>query len=802
MRLGQRGIVTGMRLSLGAVGGWFSLAAGLALSFAQPGCKPAPTGAGIEASSAALDLEAETLLYGDAAFKARLLEAVAQKGASYAPRTRHKSADGSPKYNNRLVFETSPYLLQHAHNPVNWFPWGDEAFAVAQKLGRPVFLSVGYSTCHWCHVMEEESFEDETIAKYINDHYVPIKVDREERPDVDAVYLRAVQLMTGQSGGWPMTVWLTPQRKPFYGGTYFPPRDGARGRARGLLTLLTEQQAAFQKDPNAVANDAERIAIRVQSDLKAPGVAGLPTSATVKQAAELATRRYDKEHGGSRGRPKFPSTFPTRFLLRYGLRAGDAASTDMALHTLRKMQAGGMYDHVGGGFHRYTVDERWLVPHFEKMLYDNALLTLAYLDGYQVSGDAVLLRVARETLDYVDREMTAPTGAYFSATDADSLTPTGKREEGYYFTWTPAEIDAALDPDAAKVVRTLYAITDTGNFEGRSILYTPKPRAEVAEGLGLTAAELDATLDRARPLLRTARDKRDKPLLDDKIQVSWSGLMISAMARGASVLDEPRYRRNAEKAARFLLEKLVVGGRLHHAYRAGKTTGLAFAEDYAFFAAGLIDLFEASQDPTWLGAAISMMDLLEEHHRAEHTGGFYRTADDHEKLLAREVETRDGAIPSAGSVAAMNELRLWTLTTLPAWRTRAETTLKGYASVLETQPWAMDEMMLAVDYFTDSPKEIVLALPEGMASDAQAADPMLRAMWRSFVPNRVFVIASPGRLAEGGLAALVPWASDKPAKGDRPTAYVCELGACDLPTADPAVFAKQIGKLIPYGQVR
>lgn len=741
------------------------------------------------------------LVYGDDAFKSKLRQALAARGKDYVPRTKHKNADGSPQYTNRLIFETSPYLLQHAHNPVNWFPWGDEAFEVAKKLGRPVFLSVGYSTCHWCHVMEEESFEDEEIARYINDHYVPIKVDREERPDVDAIYMRSVQLLT-RRGGWPMSVWLTHERKPFYGGTYFPPRDGVRGVQKGFFTLLREQRDAFDKDPNAIANDAERLAMRVQNDLKAPSVAGLPTSATVKRAAEMAAQRYDAVNGGPQGRPKFPSSFPIRLLLRYGLRANDEASTRMAFDTLRKMQAGGMYDHAGGGFHRYSVDERWLVPHFEKMLYDNALLAMAYLEGHQAAADADMARVAREILDYVDREMTSPAGGYYSATDADSLTPAGHREEGYYFTWTPAEIDAVLGAEQGKIIRSYYAVTTAGNFEGRNILHTPKSRADVAAELGITVAALDQAIADAAPKLRAARDKRPKPIRDDKIQVSWNGLMISAMARGARVLKEVRYRRNAEKAARFLLDELFVDQRLRHSFKDGKTTGLAFAEDYAFLAAGLIDLFEVTQNPEWLGAAVSMMNLLDEHHRADNTGGFYRTADDHEKLLAREVETRDGAIPSAGSVAAMNELRLGTLTSDDTWRQRAQATLKGYAAVLTNQPYALDEMMLAVDYFTDSPKEVVLSLPEGMPPDSDEADAMLRVLRDQFVPNHVFVVATKSALAAGGLPKLVPWAKDKPARKNSPTAYVCELGACDLPTSDPKVFSKQVQKLTPYDDRR
>ena len=754
-------------------------------------------GSGTKKAPATADnTSVETLLYGDEAFKAKLREALAAKGPSYKPRTKHFVADNKPKYVNRLILETSPYLAQHAHNPVNWFPWGDEAFALAKQLKRPVFLSVGYSTCHWCHVMEEESFEDEEIAKYINEHYIPVKVDREERPDVDAIYMRSVQILT-KRGGWPMSVWLTPDRKPFYGGTYFPARTGDRGSRKGFFTLMQEQYDAFKKNPTSIANDAEALAAQIARDMAPPASSGMPGAATVFKSAEVARRRYDPVNGGPQGRPKFPSSFPIRLLLRYGTRAEDQASLDMALDTLRKMQAGGMYDHVAGGFHRYSVDERWLVPHFEKMLYDNALLALAYLEGFQVSGEKDLERVAREILDYVVREMTSPAGAYYSATDADSIGPKGHREEGYYFTWTPDELTGALGAERAKTIMAYYAVTPRGNFEhGRTILSTPRTRAEIAERLKMSPEALTAQIEAARLVLRTEREKRPLPIRDDKVQVSWNGLMITAMARGARMLGEKKYLDNAVGAASFLLKKLVKSGRLHHSYMDGRTSTHAFAEDYAFFAAGLIDLFEASHDTRWLKAAIRMMDELEKHHAEKTTGGYYRSAADAEKLLAREIEQRDGAVPAAGSWALMNHLRLWTLTTDDSWRERAETTMRAYASVLDMRPWALDEMMIAVDFYTDSPKEVVVVLPEGGSASGDQASAMLSVMRDNFVPNHVFVMHQLGN--DRVMKPLVPWAVDKPAKNDEVTAYVCERGACDLPTNDPAVFKKQVTKMIPY----
>ena len=739
---------------------------------------------------------AQQALYGDAAFKKRLAEALSAKGPDYEPRTKHKNADGSPKYTNRLILETSPYLHQHAHNPVNWFPWGDEAFDLAKQLGRPVFLSIGYTTCHWCHVMEEESFEDEEIARYLNDNYIAIKVDREERPDVDAVYMRAVTMMHG-SGGWPMSVWLTPSRQPFHGGTYYPARPGDRGAAKGFIDHLQEQRANFESEGDRVAEEAKNMAARIDGDFRPQPPKGQPGPATILRAIDVANNRFDPDNGGARSRrTKFPSSFPVRLLLRFALRSGDERARHMALFTLEKMQAGGMYDHIGGGFHRYSTDPYWLVPHFEKMLYDNALLALAYLDAYQLTGDKEHERVAREILDYIIADMQSPEGPYYSATDADSIGPKGHREEGYYFTWTQAELDAALGTDLAATIAAYYNMTKRGNFEGRNILHTPKSRDDIARELSMDRGELDAAIASARSKLLAVRGKRPAPIRDEKIQVDWNGLMITAMAHGARVFHEPRYGDSAKRAGSFLLTKLVEGGRLKHSYKDGQTTTTGFCEDYAFFAAGLIELFEYDADPRWLAEALTMMNQLEQHHRGPH-GGYFRTADDAEKLLAREMTTHDGAQPNGNSWALMNQLKLSALTTDDAWRQRAVSTMKAFAGTLEQSPWSANEMMLAIDFHSDAAKEVVVVLPEG----ADRADPVAAALVdtfrKRFVPNAVFVMAELPNLA-GQLGTLVPWAKGKPAKKDKPTAYVCELGACDLPTSDPTVFAEQITKVHPY----
>jgi uncharacterized protein YyaL (SSP411 family) len=720
-------------------------------------------------------------------FESRLRE----MGAGYRPRTRHLLADGRAKYTNRLFLSSSPYLLQHAHNPVNWYPWGDEAFEAAKRLGRPVLLSVGYSTCHWCHVMEEESFEDEEIARVMNESYIAIKVDREERPDVDAIYMSGVQALTG-SGGWPMTVWLTPDRKPFYGGTYFPARDGDRGARTGFLTLLRRLRAIVDEQPDRVAQSAAALAESIRQRLAPPaGGDGLPGDEVLRSAAAPYRERYDATHGGIQGAPKFPSSLPIRFLLRHHRRTGDRKSLEMAALTLEKMAAGGMYDQAGGGFHRYSTDARWLVPHFEKMLYDNALLTIAYLEGYQATGREDFARVAREILRYVERDMTSPQGGFYSATDADSLAPGGHREEGYFFTWTPAEIEAALGKDRARVVSSYYGVTARGNFEGRSILHVPRPLADVARELRLDPVRLRAILDKARESLYRDRAKRPPPLRDEKILTAWNGLMISAYARAALVLGDERYAGIASRAADFVLGHLRHNGRLLRSHKDGRAHHNGYLDDYAFLTAGLLDLFEATGERRWLEEAIALDRTLEAQYE-DVKGGFFMTSGDHEALLAREKPAYDGAEPSGNSVALMNLLRLHELTTDDRNRRRAERAFKAFQPILERAPSALSEMLLAVDFWTDTPKEIIIVTPSGSAG----AGPLLAELRRAFVPNRVLVVVREGQPLES-LSKIVPLVGGKVAQDGKATAYVCERRVCELPTADPAVFAEQIRSLRP-----
>jgi uncharacterized protein len=705
---------------------------------------------------------------------ARLREALAANPPGWVPRTRHR--DGAvPHFSNRLLLETSPYLRQHAHNPVNWRPWGDEAFDEARRTGRPVFLSVGYATCHWCHVMEEESFEDLEIARFLNENFVPIKVDREERPDVDAVYMAAVQALTGH-GGWPMSVWLDADRRPFFGGTYFPPHDGDRGASKGFASLLRDLAEVHRRDPERVARAAESITEAIRGAMAgAPPGAALPGPEAIRAAVSLYDRIQDPQHGGVRGAPKFPSSLPVRLLLRHHRRTGDARSLQMAVLALERMAAGGIHDQLGGGFHRYSVDEFWLVPHFEKMLYDNALLALAYAEAWQVTGRPDFARVLRSTLDYVLREMTAPEGGFYSATDADS-----EGEEGRFFVWSEGEIRQVLGKDADRFI-AFHGVTQRGNFEGYNILSVPRPDEKEWEALA-----------GARELLRLERESRPHPILDDKILAGWNGLMISALAVGGRVLDEPRYVEGARRAAAFALDHLRVDGRLRRSFRDGRTSGPGFLEDQAFLVQGLLDLHEATFEPRWLAEAVALAEQGETLFADTEAGGWFRSAGDHEQLVAREKPGHDGAEPSGASVALLDALRIHAFTSDDRWRQVAVRGLRAHASVLEQQPAALHEMLLALDFFTDDAPEVVVVWPEGEAPPAE----MLAFLRRTFLPNRALSGGEEGARA-ASLARVAPVVEGKVAVGGRPTAYVCERGACQAPATDAAALAERLSRVKP-----
>src|SRR5881296_2016063 len=562
------------------------------------------------------------------------------------------SHEGTGRPANRLAQETSPYLLQHAQNPVDWYPWGEEALRRARELRKPILLSIGYSACHWCHVMERESFEDERIAAIMNEHFICIKVDREERPDLDEIYMQATLALNQGQGGWPMTVFLTPEQQPIFAGTYFPPSD--RWGRPGFATVLQKVADFWRKDPEGLRQQAGQLTGRLSDSMRITVPMAVGEAELEAAAAEYA-REFDARHGGFGSAPKFPPATGLSFLLRRYHRTRDPHTLQMVRKTLDAMASGGLYDQIGGGFARYSTDERWLVPHFEKMLYDNALLTRTYLETYQVTGEADYQLVATETLDYVLREMTSPEGGFYSATDADS-----EGVEGKFFVWTPEEIrQVAPSEEDARRFCAYYDITPSGNWEHKSIPNCPRSLDDVARDLKVAPDELRRTLERLRPLVYDARRKRVPPGLDDKILTAWNGMMISAMADGARVLGKPRYRQAAERAADFILNTLSKpDGKLLRTYRAGKAHLNAYLEDYAYFTEGLIDLYEAGGSERYLLEAVRLAERLLADFSDEGGGGFFTTARDHESLILRSREGPDGAIPSGNAVAASALARL------------------------------------------------------------------------------------------------------------------------------------------------
>jgi len=715
----------------------------------------------------------------------RLAVALAEKGDDYVPRTQHLREDGSPLYTNRLIVETSPYLLQHAHNPVNWYPWGEEAFERAKRENKPVLMSIGYSTCHWCHVMEEESFEDVEIATYINTHFIAIKVDREERPDIDEVYMTAVQLLTGR-GGWPMTIVMTPDKQPFFGGTYFPPRDGDRGSRVGFLTLLEALQTHYADSPDQVLAQAKELSQRIQAASQPARPASIPSEQAIVRAVGLQARNYDPQHGGFGQGNKFPRPTVYSLLLRYYRRTGDAGALGMVATSLRRMAEGGMYDQVGGGFHRYSTDIRWLVPHFEKMLYDNAQLVPLALEVFQITKDPFFSRLAVDVLEYVEREMSDPNGGFYSATDADSMTPSGHREEGWFFTWTPDEIRAVVGDSDAELVMEVYGVKPGGNFEGRSIFQRWAPVGPIAQARGLTESALEDRLQTARSRLYTARAQRPPPLLDDKVLTAWNGLMVTAFARAGFVLDRPEYTARAQKGAEFLLSAMRDdSGGLKRSYSEGKARHAGTVDDYAFLIAGLLDVFEVTSEAKWLQAAEALQERqdLDFWDRAE--GGYFTTANDHETLIARVKPDYDGAEPSGNSVALHNLFRLSEWTGKQAYRTRGEKALATFSTTMTRRGPSVPWMLSALDFYLDEPLEVVVV------GEDEVAARLVDVVRGSFLPNRV-VVRSANADAQG-LATQVPLLEGKVGL-EGSMAYTCRRGLCERPTADPAVFQAQLAR--------
>ncbi len=710
-----------------------------------------------------------------------------------------------PAIANRLSREKSPYLLQHAHNPVDWLPWGEEAFAKARQENKPIFLSIGYSTCHWCHVMAHESFESEKVAAIMNREFVNIKVDREERPDVDRVYMTFVQATTG-GGGWPMSVWLTPELKPFVGGTYFPPED--RYGQPGFSKVLERIAAAWKQDHEKIAEQGTQIIAALAQAEAAGGDAVQLGAAALDAAYQQIARSYDAHEGGFGTSPKFPRPVTLNFLFRIYARARESASgkhaLEMNLFTLRKMAAGGIHDHLGGGFHRYSVDGFWHVPHFEKMLYDQAQLAVAYLEAFQVTPEPLFEEVARDILDYVRRDMTAPEGGFFSAEDADSEVPGAgvadpghaAKAEGAFYIWSKQEVDAALGA-SADIFNYHYHIQPDGNvppvadphaeFTGKNILIELQTIAETAKHFQKEEAAVRQLLAQGRATLLALRSKRARPHLDDKIITAWNGLMISAFAHGAQVLGDRGYLEAATRAATFVRTQLYDQSRkvLVRNFREGQSEVEGFADDYAFVIQGLLDLYEASFDVAWLQFAVELQETQDRLFFDQERGGYFNGTGRDASILLRLKENNDSAEPAASSVAALNLLRLAQIRNEQRWYERAEKTIDAFSPQIGHFASAMPQMLVALELSLSRPRQVVIA----GKPDAKETGALLAEIHRHFLPNKIVLLADGGdgqKYLEEKLEAV---RGMKPVEG-KPAAYVCENFACQAPVTDTAALHK------------
>ena len=679
---------------------------------------------------------------------------------------------------NRLVDETSPYLLQHKDNPVDWYPWGEEALEKAREEDKPVLLSVGYSACHWCHVMERESFEDEETARMMNEHFVNIKVDREERPDIDSIYMSAVQALT-RHGGWPMTVFLTPDGAPFYGGTYFPPVP-SRGMP-SFQQLLLSLADAYENRRDEVLKSAESVRDYLRTSTGATMPKAEATGAEIlDRAAASLLSQLDRRFGGFGRAPKFPQTMNLEVLLRHHHRTGERAALDAVELTLRSMANGGIYDQLGGGFARYSVDEYWLVPHFEKMLYDNALLSRLYLETHLATGDPFYRRIAEETLDYVLRDMTSEEGGFFSAEDADS-----EGEEGKFYVWTPEEIETALDPEDAKLAARYWDVTERGNFEGKNILHVPRPPEAVAAEFGLASEELRERIIGIREKLLAVRESRVRPGRDEKILAAWNGLMLRSFALAARVTDREDYRQAAVKNATFLLEKLKEDGRLHRSYKDGRARFNGYLEDYAMAADGLVALYEATFGTHLLVEADALCDAVSELFWDEEGRAFYDTPADHEELVTRPRDVYDSAAPSGTSVATEVLLKLALLLDRNDYRQRAEDLLEELSGGMEKIPGAFGRLLCSLDFSISEPREVaVVGDPD--APDTRA---LVAKIYEGYLPNKVVAGRAPD---DDEAAGLIPLLAERPTQDGRATAYVCVQYACQTPTTEPEELARQL----------
>jgi uncharacterized protein YyaL (SSP411 family) len=672
---------------------------------------------------------------------------------------------------NHLIHETSPYLLQHAGNPVDWYPWGEEAFEKARQENKPILLSIGYSACHWCHVMAHESFENEEIAKLMNENFVNIKVDREERPDLDQIYMNAVQMMT-HHGGWPMTVFLTPDAIPFYGGTYYPPQDrynipGFPRVLMGVAEAYRDRRDDIRETGTSLVNELRRLSEIGGSDH--------PIEIESLDAAYAGIiRNYDFTNGGFGSAPKFPPAMALEFLLRTHIRTGNGQALEMVSHTSKKMAEGGIYDQIGGGFHRYSTDSKWLVPHFEKMLYDNALLSRLYLHYFQATEEQSARQTAEGILDYVLREMTHPAGGFYSTQDADS-----EGHEGKFFVWDIGEIRAALGESDAGLFCSYYDITESGNFEGKNIPNVTRSLEEVASDHNVSPSELEASLNKSRRKLFELRETRVKPDRDEKILTAWNGLMMASFAEAGVILDRPDYTDAARRNAEFVLSNLRRDGTLLRTWKDGVAKFNAYLEDYAFLAEGLLTLYETTGESRWLKEALALTDRMIEEFWDDQSGGFFFTGKSHENLIVRSKDYFDNATPSGNSVAAQLLLRLSTLTNQDNYRNLAIAILREISDQARRYPSGFGYALSAADFLLSTPKEVAI-----VGNNADDINPLLREVWRRYLPNKV--------VAPDFERAALPLLENRSLLNGRPTAYVCVHYACQHPVNEVSALAVQL----------
>jgi len=702
------------------------------------------------------------------------------------------SADDKTKgASNRLIDEKSPYLLQHAGNPVNWYPWGEEAFKKAKREDKPIFLSIGYATCHWCHVMAHESFEDEEVARLMNKYFIAIKVDREERPDVDKIYMSVCQSLTGH-GGWPLSIFMTPEGKPFFAGTYFP--KSSRMGMPGFMNALEQIAAMWQNDRASILKSSEAITGAIQPR-SGPDESVHPVNVeTLKTGYSQLARSFDPKWGGFGAAPKFPTPHHLTFLLRWHKRSGDAMALEMVEKTLDAMRRGGIFDQIGFGFHRYSVDQKWLVPHFEKMLYDQASLAMAYTEAYQATGKVRFAQVAREIFTYVLRDMTDPEGGFYSAEDADS-----EGKEGLFYVWTPQEVKECIGEESGDLFCRFYSVTEAGNFEeGKSIPYVRMSLETFAAKDGMELKKLEMVLKDARNRLFDVRKTRVHPLKDDKILTSWNGLMIAAFAKGYQALADQAYADAAVRAAGFILKNLRRSdGRLLRRYRQGDASYPGYLDDYAFLVWGLTELYEATFEIHYLEEAIALNEAMIDIFWDERGGGLYFTGKGNEPLITRSKEIYDGALPSGNSVAALNFLRLGRLTGNIELEKKAEQLAGTFATQVAGQPMAYTQLLIAFNFMVGPSQEIVIAGDPAL----EATQAMVKTVHQKFLPNKVLLLRPDG--VEGKrLATLSPFVEAMLSEDHQPRVYVCEQYACNRPITNVGQLESALHSPYPQSKTR